>query len=126
MRFLLCTILIALFTLAITWWMPWWSLAIVAALVCFALRPRFPFFAGFLSVFLLWLIVALIADAPNDHILATRIAGVLPLGGQWWLFLIVSALVGGLVAGLAGWTGAAMADAFRLPGKEAPARRPVA
>jgi len=125
MRFLFCTILIAIFTLAITWWMPWWSLAIVAVLTCFALRPRLPFLAGFIGVFLLWLIVGLIADAPNNHILATRMAGVLPLGGQWWLFLVVSALVGGLVGGFAGWTGAAMADAFRLPRKDAVARRPV-
>lgn len=114
MRLLFSILLIALFTLAITWWMPWWSLAIVAALTCFALRPRRAFLAGFLGVFFLWLAVGLIADAHNGHILATRMAGVLPLGGQWWLFLPVSAIVGGLVGGLAGWTGAAMADAFRL------------
>ena len=114
MRFLLSSLLIALFTLVITWWMPWWSLAIVAALTGFALRPRPAFWAGFLGVFLLWFAVGFIADAQNDHILSTRMAGVLLLGGQWWLFLLVSALIGGLVGGLAAWTGATMADAFRL------------
>lgn len=111
MRFLLSTALIAVFTLAVTLYLPWWSLAIVAALVCFALRPRPAFWAGALGVFLLWLVVGLIRDAPNDHILATRMAGVLPLGGQWWLYLLVSAVVGGIVGGFAGWCGASLARA---------------
>jgi hypothetical protein len=124
MRFLLSTMLIAVFSLAITWWMPWWAMAIVAALVSFALRPRPAFFAGFLAIFVLWLAVGLVADAPNDHILATRMARVLPLGGQWWLFLIVSAFVGGLVGGFSSWTGAAIADTFRL--KHGAVKRSVA
>jgi hypothetical protein len=106
--------------------MPWWSLAIVAALVCFALRPSRAFWAGFIGVFMLWLVAGLVADAPNEHILAGRMARVLPLGGVWWLFLIVSAAVGGLVAGFAGWTGAALADAFRLRRKDPGISRPVA
>lgn len=112
MRFLLSTVIIALFTLAITWWMPWWAGAIVAALTCFALRPRRPFWAGFLSIFLLWLVVGLVADAPNEHILSTRMAGVFKLP-HWSLFLLVSALVGGLVGGFAGWSGAALARLVR-------------
>lgn len=125
MRFLLATLIIALFTLAITWWMPWWSLAIIAALTCFALRPRPAFWAGFLGIFLLWLTAGLVADAPNEHILSTRMAGVFKLP-HWSLFLLVSAVVGGLVGGFAAWTGAAMADALRLRSKLSPADRSVA
>ena|SRR4028119_386128 len=110
MRFLLATLSIALLTLAATWVLPWWTLAIVAFAVCFFARPRHAFWAGFLGVFLLWLAVGLIRDIPNEHILSTRMAGVLPLGGQWILFLLVSAIIGGIVAGFAAWTGVAFAN----------------
>jgi len=109
MRFLLAVLLTTVLALAATWWMPWWTLAVVAALIGFVVRPRRAFWAGFLGVFLLWLVVGLVRDAPNDHILATRMAGVLPLRGQWWAYLLVSAVIGGLVGGMAGWCGAAFA-----------------
>ena len=111
MRFVLSTILIALLAGLFTYVLPWWLVVVAAFTIGSAARPRPAFLAGFLGVFLLWLVVGLIRDLPNDHILATRMAGVLPLGGQWWLFLVVSAVVGGLVGGFGAWTGAAFADA---------------
>ena len=113
MRFLLSTLLTALLAFAFTWWMPWWTVAVVAFIVALLLRPRRAFWAGFLGIFLFWLVVGLVRDGPNEHILSTRMAGVLPLGGQWWAFLLVSAVVGGLVGGFAAWSGAAIAGMIR-------------
>lgn len=126
MRALLATILIAGLSLAATWFAPWWTLAPVSFLVCFFLRPRRTFLVGFLGVFLLWLAVGLIRDLPNDHVLSARMAGVLPLGGMWWLYLIVSAIIGGLVGGFAGWSGAALRRLFRKKVTEADPRSALA
>ncbi len=121
MRFLLSTALIALCTLAATWWMPWWTLAVVSAIFCFALEPRRAFWAGFLGVFLLWLSVGLARSVPNEHILSTRMAGVFKLP-HWSMYLIVSALLGGLIGGLAGWSGVALRKALSGAQKSRPAK----
>ena len=52
-------------------------------------------------------------DAKNQGIISERIAHVLPLGGNSFLLILVTGLVGGLVAGLAAMTGA-----FLLPRKK--------
>ena len=56
-------------------------------------------------MFLLWAIMALLKDAANEHILATKVAGILPLGGSYLVLILVTGVVGGLVSGLAALTG---------------------
>ena len=106
-NFLLGVVLITVLSAAAEYFFPWWTVAVVAFLVVLAMafRPGKGFLAGFLGVLILWLIISLIKDFSNEHILSTRMAELfsLPAG---LLFIIVASLIGGLVGGLAGWSGA--------------------
>ncbi|MFX6506452.1 hypothetical protein ABTG29_18515, partial [Acinetobacter baumannii] len=62
------------------------------------------FLAGFLGVAILWIILAALKDIPNEHLLSTKVASLLPLGGSWIVLLLVTGLVGGLVSGFAALT----------------------
>jgi len=56
-------------------------------------------------LFLLWGGLAFWIDVSNDHVLSKKIAAILPLGGNSILLILVTALVGGLVAGFAAMSG---------------------
>lgn len=113
MKFILSLVLIALLSLIATWYLPWWSLAVVAFLVCCFLQQSSgrSFLAAFLAIFLLWLGFGLWKDSGNAHVLATRMAAMFGLP-HYSLYLLVAALVGGLVAGFGGWTGSLVRKAF--------------
>ena len=44
-------------------------------------------------------------DLANEGVLSVKIASLLPLGGSKWMLMIVTAFVGGLVAGFAALSG---------------------
>ena len=108
MRFILATLL----TLALSYisglFLPWWGIAIVALLVALIVpQPAgLSFLSAFLGVFLLWAGMAFWIDNRNDGVLSARIAEVLPLGGSGLLLILVTGFIGGLVAGMAGLSGA--------------------
>jgi hypothetical protein len=87
--------------------LPWWGIAAAAALVniLLPLRHGTAFLSGFIAVFLLWGILAWSIDSANGSILSQRIAQILPLGGSSTLLILVTALVGGLVGGMAALSG---------------------
>jgi hypothetical protein len=87
--------------------LPWWSFAFTSLIVAIAVhqRPWKAFVAGFLGLFLLWSGMAVLKDAANDHVLSTKVAGILPMGGSYLVLILVTGIVGGLVSGLAGLTG---------------------
>lgn len=72
------------------------------------------FGTGFLGIALLWLVLILIKDVPNHHILSSRMAGLLGLPNSV-MFILVNVLLGGLIGGLSGWSGAVLNKAFRKP-----------
>jgi hypothetical protein len=115
MRFLLTTLLIVLLSYIAGLFMPWWSIAVVAFIVCLLIRPsiRMSFLAGFTAIFLLWVLVALWIDIKNERILSHKIAQLFPLGGSSALLILVTALVGGLVGGFAAMSGASLLPAKR-------------
>lgn len=87
--------------------LPWWSFALssfVVALVVHQL-PFKAFLSGFLGLFLLWIIYAWIKDTANAHLLSTKVAAILPLGGNYILLLLMTALIGGVISGFAALTG---------------------
>ena len=84
--------------------LPWWSIAVVAFAVVLLLKPGKAFWTGFAGVGIYWLIASMFRDVRNDHILSTRLAGVFHLP-SYWLFLLVTAIIGGLVGGLSAWAG---------------------
>jgi hypothetical protein len=97
-----------------TWFLPWWMIAVIPFVLAIALqlRPGSAFALSAIGICLLWLVVILMRDIPNDHILSSRMAKLFSLPGSF-LFIIVTLFVGGLVAGLAGWAGALMNRGFR-------------
>jgi hypothetical protein len=115
MRFLLATVLTLALSFISGLFLPWWGIAIVALIVALLVKQiaGLSFLSAFLGVFLLWAGLAFWIDAKNQGILSERIAHVLPLGGNSFLLILVTGLVGGLVAGLAAMTGA-----FLLPRKK--------
>jgi hypothetical protein len=92
----------------------WWYVAAIAFVVVIyrQLTPGKSFLAGFFGVFFFSLLIILIRDIENGHILSTRMAGVFSLPNSI-LFIIVNVLLFGLVGGLAGWSGGLMNRAFR-------------
>lgn len=100
-KFLVNTLLIALLCFAGGIFFPNWIIAPIAFAVSLLIpqRPLLAFLSGFIALFLLWGGLALTANLQNEGILATRIAWLLPLSGSPNLIILVTALVGALVAG---------------------------
>ena len=65
---------------------------------------------------LAWAILALIRSIPNDNVLATRVSGLFPVHGWYWMVL-VTAILGGMVGGMAAWSGMLFKKAFAKTGK---------
>jgi hypothetical protein len=80
---------------------PWWSIALISLVIVllFQLGPSKSMAAGFFGGFLLWGLVAFLANSANEGILAGRIGNM--LGGMPGnLIPLLSAIVGGITAGL--------------------------
>lgn len=107
MKFLITFILIALLSFAAGIYFPWWSLAIVGFVVGIVIPQSgwSAFFAGFLSVAILWTVLSLMLSIPNEHILARRVAPIFVKTDSPFLLILVTALIGGLVGGFATLTG---------------------
>ena len=93
---------------------PWWSFAITTVAVFTAIPQHTgkSFLAGFVSIFILWLILALKIDFANEHLLSQKVASILPLKGNYALLILVTAIVGGLVAGFSAITGSLLRKAL--------------
>ncbi len=107
MKFIIAFILTALLSFSWALFFPWWIIA-VAAFIVAALIPQTAFKAfisAFFALFLLWGGQAILIDTRNAHLLSAKVASILPLGGSYIILILVTALTGGLVAGLAALTG---------------------
>ena len=108
MKFLVATILTALLSFIAGIYIPfWWFFAIVALIVAVLVHQKSgkAFLAGFLGLFILWLVLVIWMDNGNDGVLSAKIASLLPLGGSKGALLFVTAFIGGLIAGFAALTG---------------------
>ena len=106
MKFIVSVLLIALISVAICLYFPWWTIAIVAFLVS-SLIPQNPgrsFLAGFMALFLLWGALAWFISSNNDHLLAKKVALILKMGSPVAL-IVATALIGAMVAGFAALAG---------------------
>lgn len=83
--------------------LPWWSVMIAAfiAALFLPLKKTAVFFVPFLSILLFWAVNSFILSIANDFTLANRVAMLLPLGGNPYLLMLVTGIVGGLAAGVA-------------------------
>jgi hypothetical protein len=109
MKFIVALLLTALlsFAIGLFQFLPWYSFVFCAFVVAIVVhqKPWKAFVSGFIALFVLWIILAAIIDAANDHLLAKKIASILPLGGSPIALLVVTGVVGGLVAGMGALTG---------------------
>src|SRR5687768_10485274 len=113
MKLLLSILLIAVLSFLCGLFLPWWSIAIVAFIVTLLIPQASStgFLSGFLGIFFLWGVLSFWIDMNNNGILSKKIAQLLPLGGISILLILVTALVGGLVAGFAGMAGSSLRPA---------------
>jgi hypothetical protein len=97
--------------------LPWW----VIAPLCFGLAAGLgstggrAFGAGFAGIGLGWLLTAAWLNVKSAGILSHRVAQLLPLGGSSWALVLVTALLGGLVGGVAALAGCWARQAMRGP-----------
>lgn len=103
-RFLLIVILSYVGGLYTPWW---WIVAVAAFLVAILipLPPLRSFLNAFIAVFLLWLAITFFVDVQNDHILANRMSELILKTRHPIVIGIISALIGGITAGLGGLSG---------------------
>jgi hypothetical protein len=113
MRFLISIILTALLSFFSGLWFPWWGIAIVAFAVATAIPQSSSkaFVSGFLALFILWGGLAWCINIQNQGILSRKIALILPLSGSSFLLILVTALLGALVAGSAALSGSLLRQA---------------
>lgn len=108
-------LLIALLSLLAQLVLPWWSLAIVAFGICYwrAGSAGRAFGYGFAGVTLVWLAYALLIHLRTDGVLTGRMGQLLFKADSAALPLLATALLGGLVGGLAGLSGYLVRQAAR-------------
>lgn len=94
------TIILAL---AFSFFLPWWSVMLAAFITAFRLPLRgvTVFLVPFVAILLFWAVYAYILANGNGFVLSKKIAVLLPLEGNPYLLILVTAVVGGLAAGIA-------------------------
>ena len=107
LKYVLSIVVTALMAFVSGLYLPWWGIAIAAFLVSAAIpqKPTFSFLSGFLGVFLLWEVLAWWIDNKNNGILSQKVAALLGLGNSSVLLIVITSVVGALVAGFAALAG---------------------
>ncbi len=94
------TIIIALI---LSQFLAWWSIMLAAIItaILIPLKKAAVFIVPSLAVALLWIVQSWLLSSTNDYILAKKIAFLLPLGGNPYVLMLVTGIIGGLAAGVA-------------------------
>jgi hypothetical protein len=112
-NFLLSSLAIVLFGCLSIWGMPWWSLALIAAVLAFIFPQNGAksFAAGFVAGFALWFCVALFKDMANGSLFSSKIGQVFQ-GLSSYQLLYATGTLGGLLAALGALSGQWARDLF--------------
>ena len=107
MKFLAALIITALVSFITGLYLPWWGIAIAAFIVALLVHQNagMAFLSGFSGLFLLWSGLAFWIDNGNDSILSARIGELLGIGNNPFLLILITAIIGALVAGFAAMSG---------------------
>ena len=109
MKYIVSILLSALLAYAVGIYgnLPWWSFVVTNFIIAFAIpiKPAHSFTAGALGVGSLWAGLAFGIDMSNNHILSTKVAKILPMGGSYFLLIFMTFAIGALLGGLASLTG---------------------
>jgi hypothetical protein len=97
----IATIILALI---LSQFLPWWSVMLAAFItaIFFSLNRVVVFFVPFLAIALLWIVHSFWLGNANDFILGKKIATLLPLKGSVSLLILITGIIGGIAAGVAG------------------------
>ncbi len=98
--------LILALSFVLQFFLPWWIIAPVAFGLSLwkSTSARQAFLAGFSAIFFLWAAMALVIHLRNEGILTAKIAALFSLPFPS-LMILVTALIGGLVGGIAALSG---------------------
>ena len=97
---------IACFAIGLYTTLPWWSFVITNFIIALAIpqKPLTSFLTGALGVGAIWAGLATGIDMANNHLLSTKVANILPLHGSYVLLIVITAIVGFLIGGMASLT----------------------
>jgi hypothetical protein len=108
-------LIILILSFVSSYFLPWWVAALIAFLAALFIGKTSgrSFWSGFGAIVVLWVLLALLKSIPNDNILASRVIQLFPLPHNWILLLLITALIGGVVGGLAALSGMLTKKAFK-------------
>lgn len=95
--------------------LPWWSIMAAALVTAFMipLKKAAVFFIPFFAILLFWATYSFMLSSGNDFILAKRIAQLLPLGGNPYLLIGITGILGGIAAGISAIFGKQLSRLFK-------------
>ena len=95
-------IVTVLFAYAFSLFLPWWSIMLACFLsaILVPLKKTSVFFIPFIAILVFWSCYAFILSNVNDFILAKRIAVLLQIGGNPYLLILITGIIGGIAAGI--------------------------
>ena len=107
MKFFIALLLTAVFSFAASLYLPWYSIAIAAFLVALAVPQSAgrAFLSGFFALFILWAGLSFWINNANESILAHRISLLVIKSDNPFLLIIITGLIGAVVAGFAAISG---------------------
>jgi hypothetical protein len=107
MKLIVSILLTALVAFALGLQLPWFTIAIAAFIVAMLIPQKAlpSYLSGFLGVFLLWTILALLKINNGGNLIATQMASIFPLKGNVFLLVLISAFIGAIVAGCSALSG---------------------
>lgn len=113
MRFALATLLTITLSFIAGLYLPWWSIALVAFLVALLVKQKIAlaYLSAFTAIFLLWGGLSLFIHLRNQGVLTQKISQLLPLNGNVFLLILITAIVGAIVAGFAAMSGSSLVQA---------------
>lgn len=117
MKFIVSVVITALLAFSMGLSLPWWSIAI-AGLISGLLFPQkliLSMLSSFIAIFLFWGFMAFFISLSNDHILARRISILVLKQDNPILLVLVTALIGGITAGISSLTGRSLILMFKKP-----------
>ncbi len=106
MKYLIHFLIILALSLFTASFLPWWGFVIIAFVVSALLQLKEgpAFLSGFMALFVLWLVQTFLLNQANQGILSSKM-GALFGGLSPILMILITAIIGGLLAGLGSWSG---------------------
>lgn len=106
MKFLIQVLTIIILSFLLELFLPWWSIAIAGFIGGMIFDTKTNFGAGFLAVAVLWLVSVLVIDVSASAPLSDRVASIFMMNRP--ILYILTASIGGVVAGFACMAGGAL------------------